>query len=80
MTEEMEYTDHKGLIDVSDTVVFILGFVVMAIGFLISVVGVDGSSQVFVGAGIALIWLGVIIAFFSGVIGNRKIPAGYEKR
>lgn len=80
MTEEMEYTDHKGLIDVSDTVVFILGFVIMAIGFLISVVGVDGSAQAVVGVGIALIWVGVATAFFSGLIGNRKIPTGYEKR
>ena len=80
MTKEMEYTNHKGLIGVSDTAVFVFGFVVMAIGFLISVIGVDGSSQVIAGVGIALIWVGVIFAFFSGVIGNRKIPTGYEKR
>ena len=80
MNQEMEYTEHKGLINVKDTVVFIVGFVIIGLGFLISVAGVDGGLQVVVGAGIVLIWVGVFVAFFSGAIGNRKILAGYEKQ
>jgi hypothetical protein len=71
---------HKGLINVSDTVVYILGWVFLLIGVGIDVLGVNSRSGTIVAVGLAFNWIGIILAFFSGVIGNRKIPPGYEER
>jgi len=70
---------HKGLINVSDTVVYILGWV-SCDRRRIDVLGVNSRSGTIVAVGLAFNWIGIILAFFSGVIGNRKIPPGYEER
>jgi hypothetical protein len=78
--EQNEYTMHKGLLNVSDTFVYILGWVFLLVGFGVDVLAVHMHSAATIAIGIALNWVGIILAFFSGVIGNRKVPLGFEDR
>ncbi|AOL15494.1 hypothetical protein BFU36_00685 [Sulfolobus sp. A20] len=75
-----EYIFHKGLINVSDTIIYIIGWIVLLIGFGIDVIGVNKHSASIVGLGIAINWIGILLGLFSGIIGNRKIPEGYIEK
>ncbi|BCS93598.1 hypothetical protein L3N51_02196 [Metallosphaera sp. J1] len=75
-----EWTIHKGLINVSDTVIYILGWVFLFVGLGVDVLGVNAHSGSIVAVGIGLNWIGIILAFGSGAIGNRKIPPGYGEK
>ncbi|MCH1770428.1 MULTISPECIES: hypothetical protein [Metallosphaera] len=76
--EEQEgWRVHKGLINVSDTVIYVLGWVFLLVGLGVDALGVNAHSGSIVAAGIGLNWIGIILAFGSGAIGNRKIPPGY---
>ncbi|BDB98180.1 hypothetical protein [Saccharolobus caldissimus] len=77
MSENEGWTLHKGLINVSDTIVYILGWVILLLGFGIDVIGVQSHNANIVAIGIAVNWIGILIGIFSGVIGNRRIPPGY---
>lgn len=79
-TDKSNWILHKGLINVSDWVVYFLGWVFLLIGVGVDALGISHKSGTIVAVGIALNWVGILLAFFSGVIGNRKIPPGYEAR
>ncbi|QKR00212.1 hypothetical protein GWK48_07340 [Metallosphaera tengchongensis] len=79
MTEKDEgYVIHKGLINVSDTIIYVLGWVMLLFGLGVDAIGVNLHSAPVVAVGIAINWVGIILGLFSGVIGNRKIPEGYS--
>ena len=74
------YVLHKGYVNVSDTVIYVLGFVIMAVGTLIGIVAIRMTSQSVMAAGLGLLWLGILLVWFSGVIGNKIIPEGYGRQ
>ncbi|MCL4452045.1 MAG: hypothetical protein M1327_05430 [Candidatus Thermoplasmatota archaeon] len=73
-------TIHKGKVDVSDTVIYVIGFVMIGIGLLIGILAVTKSSQLIMALGLAILWIGVLITWFSGVIGNKVIPEGFGSK
>ncbi|MEM3852149.1 MAG: hypothetical protein QXP70_04030 [Methanomassiliicoccales archaeon] len=75
-----EYVIHKGLVNVSDWVIYALGWVFLLIGVGVDALGISHKSGAIVAVGIALNWVGILLAFFSGVIGNRKVPSGYLEK
>jgi hypothetical protein len=77
MASEEEGKLHKGLINVSDTIIYILGWVVLLLGLGVDVLGVNMHSAPIVAVGVGINWIGIILGLFSGVIGNRRIPPGY---
>lgn len=74
------YVLHKGYVNVSDTVIYVLGFVIMAVGTLIGIVAIRMTSQSVMAAGLGLLWVGILLVWFSGVIGNKIIPEGYGRQ
>lgn len=70
-------TIHKGKIDVSDTVIYVIGFAMVGIGLLIGVLAITRLSQLLMALGLTILWIGILIAWFSGVIGNKIIPEGF---
>lgn len=74
------YVLHKGYVNVSDTIIYVLGFVIMAVGTLIGIVAIRMTSQSVMAAGLGLLWVGILLVWFSGVIGNKIIPEGYGRQ
>jgi|GEM_PF-1552298 hypothetical protein len=70
-------TIHKGKIDVSDTVIYVIGFVLVGIGLLVGVLAITRSSQLIMALGLTILWIGILVTWFSGVIGNKVIPEGF---
>lgn len=70
-------TIHKGKIDVSDTVIYLLGFVLVGIGLLVGVLAITRSSQLIMTLGLTILWVGILVTWFSGIIGNKVIPEGF---
>jgi hypothetical protein len=74
---EEGYTIHKGKIDVSDTVIYVIGFLMVGVGLLVGILAITKSSQLIMALGLAILWIGVLVTWFSGVIGNKVIPEGF---
>ena len=74
------YVLHKGYVNVSDTVIYVLGFVFMAVGTLIGIVAIRMTSQTVMAVGLGLLWVGILLVWFSGVIGNKIIPDGFGRQ
>ena len=74
------YVLHKGYVNVSDTVIYVLGFVIMAVGTLIGIVAIRMTSQSVMAVGLGLLWVGILLVWFSGVIGNKIIPEGFGRQ
>ncbi|MGC8514622.1 MAG: hypothetical protein ACP5OC_00615 [Thermoplasmata archaeon] len=70
-------TIHKGKIDVSDTVIYLIGFILVGVGLLVGVLAITRSSQLIMALGLAILWIGILVTWFSGVIGNKVIPEGF---
>lgn len=72
---------HKGVFNVSHTVFYVAGVVLLVVGFLIGVAGsINIMNYPLVAIGFAISWLGIIIAFISGYLGNKFIPEGYGEK
>ena len=74
------YVTHKGYVNVSDTVIYVFGFVLMAVGTLIGIAAIKMTSQAVMAAGLGLLWIGILLVWFSGVIGNKVIPEGFASQ
>ncbi len=81
MPKQLEegYTIHKGMVDVSDTVIYVIGFLLIVIGTGIGILAITRTSQLIMAGGLAIVWIGILLAWWSGVIGNRVIPEGFAK-
>lgn len=86
MPENIEGKMHKGVVNVSDRVIYAIGYIIMVLGFLMTILGMGpkgysttgtGINYALVAAGMAVIWIGVIVGFISGYLGNRFVPEGY---
>ncbi|MEM3486512.1 MAG: hypothetical protein QXM58_03550 [Candidatus Micrarchaeaceae archaeon] len=76
-TREDQKIIHKGLINISDTYVYVIGWVFLLVGVAVDYLAAQKLSSYIMLVGLLLNWIGIILAFFSGAIGNREIKPGY---
>ena len=74
------YILHKGYMNVPDTTIYVLGFVLIAVGTIIGVLAIRSSSQTIMAVGLAILWLGILLCWFSGWLGNRWVPEGFGRQ
>ena len=74
------YILHKGFVNIPDTTLYVLGFVFIAVGAIVGVLSIKSSSQSVTAVGLAILWIGILLCWFSGALGNRWIPEGYGRQ